>query len=399
MILIEVLLSVMREFIYIFFIYFQLTRARTFDFLQNRSQPQERPIRTIKKDEPVSLSLDDICHLADRERISYSARTRREAVEIAQSKTHKFDEYVSSRPHTSASGYIHDVRRETMTPKSIRSEPVPSRVNSRLGTNDFDDDDNIYPLNYLTSLPIGRECCEIIGPQVCSQCNQSQYRQMGLESCDQCFPTLRVSHENLTTAAVLQRYLPNLSEGDIQDKIAKGEIAKPRLLRKRSVEKCNQNPKKENKNDNETNQGTSNNNNSLVRTSSMFFINIRDLNAKIVSGQVNRSIGFSEKVQKDILKRQENRKKLSKPTMKPEPEQVQEPIERKAKFDPDILLSLSMQTNEPAFFAGRKNEYELPERLPDPIRFADLRDKKTVDIHLYGLEEEPEDEEVAELMS
>jgi hypothetical protein len=78
----------------------------------------------------------------------------------------------------------------------------------------------------------------------------------------------------LTTAAVLQRYLPNLSEDDIQDKIAKGEIAKPRLLRKRSVEKCNQKPKKENKNDNETNQGTSNNNNSLVGTSSMFFINV-----------------------------------------------------------------------------------------------------------------------------
>jgi hypothetical protein len=131
----------------------------------------------------------------------------------------------------------------------------------------------------------------------------------------------------------------------------------------------------------------------------MFFVNIRDLNAKIVSGQVHRSVGFSEKVQKDIIKRQENRRKLSKPIIKPEPDQVQEPIERKAKFDPDILLSLSMQTNEPAFFAGRKNEYELPERLPDPIRFADFRDKKTVDIQLYGLEEEPEDEEVAELMS
>jgi hypothetical protein len=56
----------------------------------------------------------------------------------------------------------------------------------------------------------------------------------------------------------------------------------------------------------------------------MFFINIRDLNAKIVSGQVHRSVGFSEKVQKDIIKRQENRRKLSKPIIKPEPEQVQE---------------------------------------------------------------------------
>lgn len=62
-----------------------------------------------------------------------------------------------------------------------------------------------------------------------------------------------------------------------------------------------------------------------------------------------------------------------------------------------------MQKNEPSFFAGKKFEYELPERLPDPIRFADVRDKKcpvvsNKDSHLYGLEEEPEDEEIAGLL-
>ncbi|CAC5396873.1 Transmembrane protein 267 [Mytilus coruscus] len=343
-----------------------LTRAKTFDFVQK----QQNPVRTITRREPVSLSLDDICHLAERERLSYSAKTRREAVELAQNKTHRFEEYAPSRPHTSASRYIHDVRRDAMTPKSIRSEPLPSRANSRM--NDIDDDaDSVYPINYLASLPVGREICEIIGPQVCSQCKQDQSRQMGLYKCDQCFPTLRISHENMTTAAVLKRYLPDLSESDIQDKIAKGEIAKPRLLKKRIVTKDYQ----------------------------------QDLNAKIVSGQLHRAMGFSEKVQEEVLKRQENRRKRSTPTptKKPEPEPVAEQKERKAIFNPDILLSVSMQVNEPSFFAGRKQEYELPERLPDPLQFADIRERRQLntnkDFQLCELEEEPEDEEVADIMS
>ncbi|XP_052088374.1 uncharacterized protein LOC127725452 isoform X2 [Mytilus californianus] len=383
----------------------KLTRAKTFDFVQK----QQNPVRTITRREPVSLSLDDICHLAERERLSYSAKTRREAVELAQNKTHKFEEYAPSRPHTSASRYIHDVRRDAMTPKSIRSEPLPSRANSRM--NDIDDDaDSVYPINYLASLPVGREICEIIGPQVCSQCKQDQSRQMGLYKCDQCFPTLRISHENMTTAAVLKRYLPDLSESDIQDKIAKGEIAKPRLLKKRIVTKDYQQSKKEiqtkeNDDENENKNSSNNNKTSLSRTSSMFFVNIRDLNAKIVSGQLHRAVGFSEKVQEEVLKRQENRRKRSTPTptRKPEPEPVAEQKERKAIFNPDILLSVSMQVNEPSFFAGRKQEYELPERLPDPLQFADIRERRQLntnkDSQLCELEEEPEDEEVADIMS
>ncbi|XP_063405310.1 uncharacterized protein LOC134688482 isoform X1 [Mytilus trossulus] len=386
-----------------------LTRAKTFDFVQK----QHNPVRTITRQEPVSLSLDDICHLAERERLSYSAKTRRAAVELAQNKTHKFQEYAPSRPHTSASRYMQDVRRDAMTPKSIRSEPLPSRANSRIGANDIDDDtDSVYPINYLASLPVGREICEIIGPQVCSQCKQDQSRQMGLYKCDQCFPTLRISHENMTTAAVLQRYLPDLSESDIQDKIAKGEIAKPRLLKKRLAIKDYQQPKKEiqkiendDENENKNKNSSNNNKTSLNRSPSMFFVNIRDLNAKIVSGQLHRAMGFSEKVQEEVLKRQENRRKRSTPTptRKPESEPVAEQKERKAIFNPDILLSVSMQVNEPSFFAGSKKEYELPERLPDPLQFADIRERRQLsskkDFPLCELEEEPEDDEVADIMS
>lgn len=378
-------------------------RANTFDFLQQR---QPTIVKAVPKQESLCLSLDDIYHLADRERLSYSARTRREAVELAQNSTHKFDEVVGSRPHTSASRYIHEVRRDVLTPKSLRSEPVPSRVNSRLGPSEYDDDDeeSIFPMNYLSSLPVGREICEIIGPQVCSQCRQDQTRQLRRSGCDQCFSTLHVSHENMTTAAVLQRHLPGLSEQDIQDKIAKGEIAKPKILRKRQTIKCNRDIKAV------TTIDKSNGSNTDIkhtpRNPSMFFVNIRDLNAKITSGQFHRTVGFSEKVQQQVLKKQEELRKRNaeKKKLEPEPEPQPEKKDRKTKFDPDILLSVAQQTNEPAFFAGRKQDYVLPERLPDPVRFADVKnlkqDNSNNGFQLYGLEEEAEeDEEVANLMS
>ena len=44
------------------------------------------------------------------------------------------------------------------------------------------------------------------------------------------FPRLRVSEKNVTTSAVLKRVLPGMSQAEIQDKIARGEIARTSLL-------------------------------------------------------------------------------------------------------------------------------------------------------------------------
>jgi hypothetical protein len=53
---------------------------------------------------------------------------------------------------------------------------------------------------------------------------------MDRERVEQDFPRLRVSEKNVTTSAVLKRVLPGMTQAEIQDKIARGEIAKSALL-------------------------------------------------------------------------------------------------------------------------------------------------------------------------
>ena len=44
------------------------------------------------------------------------------------------------------------------------------------------------------------------------------------------FPRLRVSEKNVTTSAIVKRILPDMTQAEIQDKIARGEIARSGLL-------------------------------------------------------------------------------------------------------------------------------------------------------------------------
>ncbi|KAK3091773.1 hypothetical protein FSP39_022534 [Pinctada imbricata] len=164
-------------------------------------------LRTVRVTEPqLRISVDDILVFAERERQCHSARGRRQALENAQSSTYKIEDVVRSRPHTSASRYLTSVRRETMTPKSIRSEPMPSRVSSRMDDyNDFEEEEN-YPINLMSSpAPV---CCEIIGPQACNECLKNHRRRQDLEQSEARFPSLTMSDQNLTTATMLQRYFP-----------------------------------------------------------------------------------------------------------------------------------------------------------------------------------------------
>ncbi|KAJ8315735.1 hypothetical protein KUTeg_007885 [Tegillarca granosa] len=338
-------------------------------------EPRQKPVvHTVRHDRqhPVSLSIDDIYYLAERERLCYSAKSRRQAVQSAQSSTYKLEEFFS-RPNTSASRYIHAHRRETMTPKSIRSEPLPSRVSSRLGGNDFDDDDLDYPINIAPS-PVSRDCCEIIGPEMCQECIKSYRRQMDREKSEARFPSLRISEGNLTTTAILKRYMPDLTDAEIQDRVARGEIASSRLpvnpnnkldnddeyesglvQRKRQFVVCrSKNSKKPN----------------LLKFSAMFFTNIRDLNHRIVTGKADRSIGFLT-VKPKSAKPSEGRSLF--PVFVSE-RKIKPPNENKYKtyFDPP-LLPRNRQKPEPPFFAGSDDQYEVPKRLPEKLEFIDAR--------------------------
>ena len=79
-------------------------------------------------------------------------------------------------------------------------------------------------------MSVARQCCEVMGPGVCRDCRKLRVRMMDRERMEADFPRLRVSEKNVTTSAIVKRVLPDMTQAEIQDKIARGEIARSSLL-------------------------------------------------------------------------------------------------------------------------------------------------------------------------
>ncbi|XP_062611609.1 uncharacterized protein LOC134273432 isoform X2 [Saccostrea cucullata] len=330
---------------------------------------------SIRISESVSISVDDIYNIAERERLCYSARGRRHAVAAAQSQTYKMDDVYKTRPHTSASGYISNYRRDLVTPtKSIRSEPVPSRVSSRAG-GDFDDENDTddYPINYINTPSV---CCEVIGPQACEECIRAHRRKIEKEKFDARFSNLRISSQNITTSTLLQRYFPHLTHEDIMVKLARGEIAVPNTPT-RPV--CRDQNDKRLRDRNAETQRRSQESVKISRAkqsslqkkikSTLFFVNIEDLNMKINSGKVSRSLGFNCQPTKKKTISTEFESVFPSFVSPRKVSFISEASGRKFHYEPP-LLPKENQIHEPGFFAGSDSSYKLPERLPDTIEFV-----------------------------
>ena len=188
---------------------------------------------------------------------------------------------------------------------------------------------------------------------------------------------LEPSEENLTTAAIVRKYLPGLSEPEIETKLARGEIAKPSLFRRpnRQVEfrddEIDSKPKQTNKKvtivENKITQ---------KKVSELFFTNIQDLNSKIIMGNVDRNVGFSVAARKVIKKQEKPTFKNHFPTfVSPRKVTMVQETNFKTYFVPP-LIEKEKQDVEPAFFAGSKKEYVLPEKLPDELVFIDKNGKE-----------------------
>jgi hypothetical protein len=352
---------------------------------------------STKLENAISIRVDDIYTIAEQERLCYSARGRRHAVARAQRQAYKMEEVYKTRPHTSASGYIDSYRREMVTPtKSIRSEPVPSRVSSRAG-GDFDEEyePEEYPINYINTPSV---CCEVIGPQACEECIQAHRRRTEREKFNARFPTLKMSSQNITTSALLKRYFPDLTHEDILIKLARGEIAKPSIP---SRPVCRSQNDKQSHDRNamlpsnpreSTGIGRAKQSSIQKKIKSMFFVNIEDLNMKINSGKVSRSLGFNHQPTKKKTTSSEFQAVFPSFVSPRKVNFISEASGRKFHYEPP-LLPKENQVQEPGFFAGSNATYELPERLPDTIEF--VKDGQTIDESALEAEQSDTDDEIS----
>ncbi|KAL4233755.1 hypothetical protein ACF0H5_008435 [Mactra antiquata] len=346
------------------------------------------------KQSDVSISVGDIYQCAERERLTYSAAVRRQNLAQAQSQTQFFRQGSPiSRPNTSASKNYMVLHRETNTPYSTWSEPVLSRPSSIVphpelrhlveteDNSDEEDDDMAHrtPMTVTFSSP-SRDCCEIIGPQLCYECRKNRIRQVSRERSDYFFPTLEPSEENLTTAAIVRKYLPGLSEQEVEDKIARGEIARP------SMKKVSKHVDFSDEEDDVKSKVSSKKvtiaptekdikRNTLMHkksSSELFFTNVRDLNYKIITGSADRNVGFKNQTRQNTEKKTEDSSSSTFfPTfVSPRKVKMVQETNYKTYFEPP-LIEKAKQDVEPQFFAGSTGEYSLPEKLPDELVFVD----------------------------
>ena len=216
---------------------------------------------------------------------------------------------------------------------------------------------------------------------MCQECRKNRIRQMEKERSNHLFPTLQPTDENLTTAAIVKKYLPGLSYPEIEDKIARGEIAKPTLRRmSKSVEFSDEEEDPKQKIINTRKVTIIDNDDErkypLVtkKTSALFFSNIRDLNSKIVAGTVDRNIGFtvSKKTEKKLVTSAQN---FFPSFISPRKASLMQDTKFKTYYEPPLIPKASQEV-EPQFFAGSKGDYVPPERLPEELVFVDKEGKQ-----------------------
>ncbi|KAK3091324.1 hypothetical protein FSP39_018937 [Pinctada imbricata] len=107
-------------------------------------------------------------------------------------------------------------------------------------------------------------------------------------------------------------------------------------------------------------------------TSSLFFVNIQDLNHRITSGKVSRTVGFSYKpvARRNFIDTSSGFPAFVSPRKQGNLKEKKPNDRRSFPFDPPLLAKRN-QRPEPPFFAGSDQPYKLPQKLPDKIEFVE----------------------------
>lgn len=102
--------------------------------------------------------------------------------------------------------------------------PSPDHENPRHVNTPIDDLRNTDSEERCQS--VARQCCEIMGQSKCRACLRLERRLLNREKAERGYPRLRITQQNIVTTQIVKRLFPHLADSEIQDKIARGEIAR-----------------------------------------------------------------------------------------------------------------------------------------------------------------------------
>ncbi|XP_041350903.1 uncharacterized protein LOC121369891 [Gigantopelta aegis] len=342
--------------------------------------PPKRPSTWASSAPPVSgktpsISVDDVLHVADKERAKSAYLNRRQVLVQAQKRV-RHDETISRPPSTFSS--LSHVRVSQRTPGTVSSRASSGVSVLHPNTPNVDD---------LQAATV-EQCCEVMGPSLCRECHKLSSRNAIRELTESSFPGLRVTQQNVVTAALVKRLLPHISQDEIKMMVAKGDIARTTFLNYLRGERAEsvQEPAPTDSPDSSRTRKTEQAAYIIARlkmkmkhfgkaSTPLYFCNIRDLNYKLLKGTVNRDlVKFKPKPSKLCVPKMDDpcADSLCPLFVSPRKVKMIEETSYKVFYGPP-LLSKESQTANPPFFAGSDLEYKLPERLPDKLEFVDSK--------------------------
>lgn len=226
---------------------------------------------------------------------------------------------------------------------------------------------------------LSRQCCDVLGPKVCRECALLKRRIYDSYKQERPLSRMEISERNLADSITLSKALPDMSIGEIEDKVISGDILRvplrERLLLKR--QRTNLEAKQRAK----TAPSSTGSNRSVNqigmnwnRVTSTYFMSLRDLNNKILIGKLTNKLGNLSNPKDNYWVGDNDTNNNIKPESgelvlvdkKPE-EETKAVKPRQILFYEPPLVPRVCQSVEPAFFAGSDAGYKLPDRLPDQV--------------------------------
>ncbi|KAK3801735.1 hypothetical protein RRG08_033918 [Elysia crispata] len=203
--------------------------------------PQERP--AVPK--ATRISLDDVIYMAEHRREVVSQQSRRLVMEEAHRALRNERGTDRSRPHSVVgpglqsltspmpspsrpAGQIDHIPSLLPLPSDRTFIPSPDQHHDRHVTNTPTEHFRLEGDN--RHHPVAQQCCEIMGPSLCRSCRRLESRAQNRKSAELECPRMRSAggrgRQTFSLTQVVKRSYPRLSDAEIQDKLARGEIAR-----------------------------------------------------------------------------------------------------------------------------------------------------------------------------
>ncbi|XP_033629372.1 uncharacterized protein LOC117291638, partial [Asterias rubens] len=202
---------------------------------------------------------------------------------------------------------------------------------------------------------MSRECCDVLGPKACHECDRLNRRSNSALRNEANFPSLHISAANFSTMTMVTQVRPDLSSREVLERLAQGDITRPQSLRHRKGTSKTGNNEEDDEKSTERKISISA---FSVPDGQGYFTNFTDLREQIFARQGKTR---SREKRFNGAQNMSNLPVITNVEIVPKKEHERENPAN--YFGPPMMSreEIKRQQSQPRFYAGAQGKYELPE--------------------------------------